>query len=382
MYIPMESRTIGPNNVKSLKVAQDQVESFCAVALDQLKTMGIVFDQSDINQMHHYLVAQKTMNATGMDNDLIQPLSNQSVPTPIQFLQHWLPGFVEVITDARKIDNLIGITNQGRFEDEEIVQGYLEHTGTAQEYGDYTAIPLANWNVEYPRRTIVRFEEGITVGKLEEMRAASVRVNSAESKRKAAVRALEINRNSIGFNGYDNGSNRTYGFLNDPNLPAYVTVATGASGGTTWATKTFTEIVSDLLTAFAQLRTQSGDIINPKQDALTLAISTTAVDFLSTTSDFNVTAHDWLKDNYPNVRIESAPELEDADGNADVFYIYADSVSESGSDDLQTFIQVVPNKFQSMGVDQRGKNYTESYANATAGVFLKRPYAVVRYSGI
>jgi hypothetical protein len=35
-----------------------------------------------------------------------------------------------------------------------------------------------------------------------------------------------------------------------------------------------------------------------------------------------------------------------------------------------------------VGVAKTAKGFEEDYANATAGVMLKRPYAVARYSGI
>ena len=73
----------------------------------------------------------------------------------------------------------------------------------------------------------------------------------------AAAVALEIERNRVGFRGYNNGNNRTYGFLNSVDLPAYVTVSNGASGSSEWSTKTFLEIVADLRGAFSELRTQS-----------------------------------------------------------------------------------------------------------------------------
>jgi hypothetical protein len=46
------------------------------------------------------------------------------------------------------------------------------------------------------------------------------------------------------------------------------------------------------------------------------------------------------------------------------------------------WVQVVPAKFQALGVEKQAKAYVEDYANATAGCMLKRPYGVVRYSGI
>jgi hypothetical protein len=35
-----------------------------------------------------------------------------------------------------------------------------------------------------------------------------------------------------------------------------------------------------------------------------------------------------------------------------------------------------------LGVEKRAKSFVEDYANATAGVMCKRPYAVVRFTGL
>lgn len=324
----------------------------------------------------------KMMEGLGMDS-IQQPVTTASIATPIQFLQNWLPGFVKIITAARKIDELIGINTVGSWEDEEIVQGVLENTGAAVPYGDYTNVPLSSWNANFERRTVVRYEEGMKVGRLEEARAGRINVNSGAQKREAAALALEIARNQVGFYGYNAGANRTYGFLNDPNLPAYQTVATGAaSGSKLWSLKTYQEIVNDLLTAFQTLRTQSQDTIEPNKTAITLAVATNCVDYLAKTTDFGVSVWAWLKEFYPNVRVVSAPQLNGANGGANVFYVYADSVQDNSTDDGRTFIQVVPAKFQVLGVQQLAKGYEEDYSNATAGVMVKRPYAVYRGSGI
>ncbi len=78
----------------------------------------------------------------------------------------------------------------------------------------------------------------------------------------------------------------------------------------------------------------------------------------------------------------SAPQLNAANGGANVFYLFADAVSDLSSDDGTTFAQLVPAKFQVLGVQQMTKGYEEDYSNASAGVMVKRPWACVRYSGI
>jgi len=44
--------------------------------------------------------------------------------------------------------------------------------------------------------------------------------------------------------------------------------------------------------------------------------------------------------------------------------------------------QLVQTKFQTIGVEKRAKTYVEDYSNGTAGVLCKRPWAVVRVTGI
>ena len=372
-----ELSSIGPRDIGPVLFKDDQQRRQVCERYQDLAKYGICFDHDDVQKMVRY-----SRTPQGLDAALTTPLTTASITTPIQFLQAWLPGFVEIITAARRIDSLVGMVTQGSWEDEEVVQGVLEKTGNAIPYGDYNSSPQTSWNINYERRTIVRFEEGMTVGRLEEARATAIRSNSAENKRAAAAVALEIERNRIGFNGYNAGANRTYGFLNEQDLTAYVNVSAGASSSTLWSMKTYLEIIADLRGAFQALRTSTMEQVDPTTDATTIAIATDAMDFLSTVSDFGISVRQWLNENYPNARPISAPELNDANGGANVFYVYAEAVMESGSDDNRTWIQVVPNKFQTLGVDQKAKSYTEAYSNATAGLMLKRPYAVVRRSGI
>lgn len=315
--------------------------------------------------------------------DSLQPLVTQpSIVTPIQFLQMWLPGFVHVLTAARRIDDMIGMQVMGNWIDEQVVQGILEETGLAIPYGDYQNTPYSSFNVNFVYRTVIRFELGMRVGMLEEARTARINVDNAASKRGAAALNLEIQRNLIGFNGYNSGANNTYGFLNDPGLPNYYTVPVGASTFTYWSTKTMLEICADIRTAVENLRTNSKDQIDPERTDLTLGLPTAVVDYLTTISDFGYSVRKWMQDTYPRMRVVSAPELDGANGGANVGYLFADKVADASTDGGNTWLQPVPSKFLVLGVAKYEKWYTEDYLNATAGAMLKRPYAVVRFSGI
>lgn len=350
-------------NFAAIKMTPEDVRDYAA-----LQGIGINIDDRSLAKMIDTL-----------DSAVFDPLGTITTPTittPVQFLQNWLPGFVRVISAARKIDLLVGLTTAGSWEDEEVVQGVMEPTGVADIYGDYTNIPLASYNNNFERRTVVRAEQGILVGRLEEARAARIKVSTASEKRTSASIALEIFRNLIGFNGYNNGNNRTYGFLNDPNLPAYQSLPNGA-----WATATFLDITEDLRFLANALQTSSQDTIDPTSAACTLAVPTNVAQFQAVVSDFGISVRQWIKETYPNWRVESAPELNLANGGANPVYLYAESVDDGASDDSRTWVQVVPAKFQTLGVETRAKSYVEDYTNATAGCMLKRPYAVRRGTG-
>lgn len=314
--------------------------------------------------------------------DSIQQLqTTTNISTPVQFLQNWLPGLVKTLTASRKIDELIGMETMGDWYQEEIVQQVLEPTGSAVPYQDNTQVPYAEWNQNFNTRTVTRWELGMRVGRLEEARSGAIRVNSGQEKRESCALNLEIARNEIGFFGYNGGNNSTYGFLNDLGMPSYVTVA-NPGAGTSWSVKTQLQIIQDLLVAFAQLQNQTLDNVNPEEVATTLALSTASYQYLNSPGEFGYSVRKWLSDNYPKCRVVSAPQLNGANGGANVFILFADRVSDTSTDGGKSIIQVVPAKFQVLGVQPNTKGYEEDYLMASAGVMTKRPYLFVRYSGI
>ena len=349
---------------------------FTNEAMDCLPKLGIDID--NLISTHHSVVSN---NNHAMDS-LQAPITTPSTGTPIQFLQNWLPGFVWNATSIRQIDDFIGIMIIGAFEDAEIVQAQLEMGGSAVPYGDYTNTVFDGWNTNFEKATVVRFEMDMQVGNLEAATASRMKLDVASTKRTTCILQLDIIRNAVGFYGYNNGANNTYGFLNAPGLPAYVTVAVGASTFTEWSTKTMNEIFTDVLTAAVTLQTQTKGLVDPRRDATTLAVSTAAYGYLAQIPQFGVSVIDVINKTYPKMRVTQAPQLDGANGGANVFYLYADEIMENGTDGGKVFIQVVPTRLKSLGVEPHVKNYEEGYANATAGVMCKRPYAVVRFSGI
>lgn len=357
----MKSR-FGPREVRQLQGFDD------AAAYRGLEDIGIVFRDSALK--------------CAMDS-LTGPLTTPSIGTPVEFLRHMLPGQVSTVTGVRKADTLTGLDTGGRWEDEEVVQRVVEALGDAQEYGDQNDVPYASYNTNFERRTIVRFELGMELRQLEEARASAMAVNAAAEKRQAATNGLEIMRNRVAFYGFNGGANRTYGFLNDPALPVYQTVPNGASGNSLWSSQTFAELQRQIQIILGALEVNSKGLIDSRSVQITLAIPTGHYQYLTTSAgNGSKTVLEWISENYPNVRIEQAPELIGANSSANVLYAYAERIEDGSTDGGGVFSQVVPARFLMLGAARNEKGYSEDYSMATAGVMCKRPFAVYRVTGI
>ena len=324
--------------------------------------------------------------SVALDAGITQPVTTPSNGTPVQFLQEFLPGVINILTVVRKADQVAPVVTAGEWHFEEIVLKTMEHTSNAQLYSDHGGVPLVSFNETYERRQVVRFELGIQQNPLADARAAATGTVPQNEKRQALAEGFEILRNDIAFNGFNVGTGKTYGILNDPSLPAYITVATGAGGNTTFASKTAVEIINDISTALRALEIQAGGNIDPTINAISLEIPLAFNHFL-TRSDgsFNngMTAMEWLNKNYPTVKVVTVPQFNEANAGESVFYLKAVSVDNSGTDGGESMIQVVPAKMRAMGSVQNEKGgTTEGYTSAYAGIFTKRPYAVVRYTDI
>ncbi len=359
-------------NITKVKTSMKpaQVKSYAMdgeTTLDTLSGLGITLGHQGV----------EAWKGIAMDADPAL-ITSASVATPIQFLQHFIAEPVYTLTQKRKIDDILGRDIAGRAIDEEIVLRAIELTGQARQYTDKANPPMASFNQNFERRTVCRFEVGFEVGTLEEERAAAMMINAGAEKRAAVARAHAIILNKVGFYGYNDGSNRTYGLLNDPNLPNYGTVALNAGAtATTWASKTFAEIQKDIKTAVAALIVRSGSNFDPQNSPFVMAVASDAFTYLATTTDFGISVADWIKKVYPSCRIEIVPEFVAATSGSSVFYLIAEELE--GRKVANQYVQDV---FRLLGVERKIKGFKEDSLCATAGVLVSQPIGIVRYKGI
>lgn len=322
-----------------------------------------------------------------MDAAQVAMQTTASITNPVQFLQTFLPGIVRIFQAPLLLEETIGFTQAGYWEDAEIIQRIMEWVGYAREYGDYQAKPNVSWNMNFAKQSVVRFEVGVEVHKLQEMRAARGMVSDVDEKQGAAALILQQILNNVGYYGYNSGNNLTYGYLNNPNLPAYVPVAsTGTGSSPLWSTKTWLQQQADLITMFNGLMTQTKGRCNPTGAngvETTLNVPVSMWNYFQTSNPLgNLTLQTWLEQSYPNCRLIASPQLDGANGGLNAMYLFADKVVDTGTDDGSTFRQVIPAKFMALGTQQLTGGYKMAYSCASAGTFVNRPIAVYRASSM
>lgn len=314
--------------------------------------------------------------ATGMDTALTGPALTPGFVRP-ELMRTIMPGVIRELTQITLLDEITGVTVAGRWEDEELAWLTAQAIGKAELYGDLSNIPLASWNPGTETRGIVRGEQGMMYGLLEEARQTAAGFNTADEKRRAVRQSLEQFRNDIGWNGFAGSAIPVYGLLNDPGLGAYETMAT-------WVGASFAVITGQLTTLFSDLEAQAGGNIRD-DTALTLVLPLGYRQYLGVTNTAAAsgqTVRQWITENFPNMRIIFAPEFVGANGGANVAYLFADSVGDGEGPEVRVLEQIVQTKYQLLGSEQRVKGYIEDATNATSGVVVTRPWGVVRGSGL
>jgi hypothetical protein len=217
---------------------------------------------------------------------------------------------------------------------------------------------------------------GIEVGKLEELRASQMRMSAYAMKRDAMAEAFAILMNNVGWYGYretsanfTGGAKKIYGLLNDENLTSAPNI-----GNATWEGATMKAITNDIQDMIKTAVTDLAGNYDPETDYATLALPISQYTYLSTISDYGVSARDWIAKAYPKVRVVACAELENGLDDTDVALFIVDSVV--GDTSVQ---QMVTSALRLVGVQPLAKGSYEVYSCSSAGSLVRYPLAIKRW---
>lgn len=312
----------------------------------------------------------------GMDHSLAmdaQPalvsVNNAGVPA---FLLNYLdPEMIRVMVTPMKAATIFGETKKGDWTTQTAMFPLVESTGEVSSYGDYNNNGSTGSNVNWPNRQSYLFQTVTQWGELEMARAGEAKINYAANLNVASALTLGKFLNKtyfFGVSGLDN-----YGLLNDPSLSAAITPATKTAGGTTWAVATAAEVYTDVLALYNRLLAQTGGLID-MNTPMVLALSNSIVSNLNKVTAFNVQVRQTIKDNFPNMRIESAVEYSTTGG--ELIQLIAEKI-----DGQDTGYCAFSEKMRAHAIKVDLSSFSQKKTSGTWGAIVRIPAAIAQMLG-
>ena len=251
------------------------------------------------------------------------------------------------------------------------VQYIYDAVGIAKVIADY-ADDLPRVDV-FATEQVVRVKDlGVSYGYSDKelANAAYARVNLSASKATKSRRAIDLKINQIAWKG--DTANKITGFLNNPNISEY-TLPKGASGQTTFVSKTEAEILKDI-TGFLQT---IADATNEVEQANTLLLAPNAYAHLATTrlADSDRTLLEFVRQVNPNLtRIMKVGELKGASADGSDMMV-------AGYFDPDYIKLEIPERFDQKPAERRNLETVINCTASVAGVTVAIPMAFVKAKG-
>lgn len=216
------------------------------------------------------------------------------------------PRVIEILVEPMKAAQIFGETKKGSWVDDFLQFPIAESTGETSSYDDFSENGVSGTNVNWETRDTYYYQSIIELGEREIERAGAAKLDWVYRKQKSCALTLNKFQNKTYFNGVS--GLRNWGILNDPSLLAAVPF-------TTWATKDGQAVYDDIRALFQELISQTQGLVD-RNEKMTLLLSPEAETNFTKTNQYNVNVSDLLKKNFPNMRVETAPEMSTAAGEA------------------------------------------------------------------
>ena len=248
-----------------------------------------------------YPIALDTGMAMDVQSELVTT-SNAGIPW---FILNWQdPKIIAVLVTPMMAAVIAGERLVGNWAMETAMFRTAEAVGDTSAYGDYAdGGGATNVNVNFPQRQNFLFQSFMQYGELELARWGEAQIDWASQQQVANVLALKKALNFLYFYGVSTLEN--YGLLNDPSLPPALTATYSWLSS---ASATANTMYQDVVRMFIQQQVQAQGTVR-MDDRMVLAMSPQQAVALSYITQYNTNSvKALLEQNFPNLRIETAPE--------------------------------------------------------------------------
>lgn len=294
-----------------------------------------------------------------------------------------IPSFLANILDPQVIDVVFqplraaeiagGEIKKGDWTSQSLMMPLAEPAGHVVAYGDYDMGGTIDSNVNWVARQPYHYQTIKRMGERQLAMWGLAAIDHSARLDKAVAGTFNRFQNRSYFYGVS--GLRNYGLLNDPSLPAAITPATKAAGGTTWVSATADEIYRDILNLFIQLQTQMGGNLE-MTDRMELVLSTTRQPKLQTISTLTLVAVSVaIKAAFPNMTIRAAPEY--TTGSGELMQLIVPDYE--GAD---TIWAGFTEKLRAHPIVQELSAWSQKFSAGTWGAIIRRPIAIAQMLGI
>lgn len=209
------------------------------------------------------------------------------------------PRVIETLVEPMKAAQIFGETKKGSWADDFLQFQIAESTGETSSYGDFSENGMSGTNVNWETRDTYYYQTIIELGDREVARAGAAKLDWVARKQIAAALTLNKFQNKTYFYGV--AGLRNWGILNDPSLLPSVTLPTWVGGDG--------QVVYDgLAQVYGELVSQTAGLVDRNSEMI-LLMSPQAEAALTRTNMYNVNVSDQLKKNFPNMEVQTAPEM-------------------------------------------------------------------------
>jgi hypothetical protein len=280
---------------------------------DRLTSLGVKLQPT----VQGYITPEMKSNPMAMDSlalDAQAPTNTTASGGIPSILTTWVdPDIITVVFAPQKASEILPQKRIGDWTTMQSMFPIVEGTGEVTSYGDFDTTGSGSVNVNFPQRQNYLWQTEIRYGDRYVEMMGLARINAVTTLQKQAADWLNRYDNWVQFYGIQGLQN--YGILNDPSLPSSITPGTKSAGnGNVWMYQgapnaTANEVFADIQSLFWQLTTQTQGIIQAT-DQMVLALGPGPHVALSNTNAFGLTAMKIIKENFPNLRVVSAPQYE------------------------------------------------------------------------
>ena len=252
----------------------------------------------------------------------------------------------------------------------------IEETGDTVAYDDYSNQGAVQVTSAWENRDVYRYQTMVTYGELEQERYGLAMLPYAAKKQQAAVNILNQDQNKFYFYGV--AGLRNYGLLNDPELPAPISPLS-VDGNVLWSAKAVVDIYNDILTLYGDLVARTNGIVGDGIDMaspLVLAMSPQiSVYFKKSNEIFGNSVEKMVKDAFPNIRIEVAPQYNTSSGELIQMFVESAQGQEVG-------FMAYSEKLRSHPLVTDVSSYKQKYSGTTYGAVITQPFLFAQMLGV